>query len=211
MTDKFYITIGREMGSGGLFIAQQLSELLSIPCYNSTILKKAATNSGISLEFFEKADENISQKFSSGYIGINFSSLFSDIFASNAIDNSELFKMQSDAIRDLAAKGSAIFVGRCADYILREEKNLLSIFISADINDRVSRIKASKRITDIDKMTDTHIIDMLEKADKKRAEYYNYFTFKEWGKANSYHLCLNVSKIDDKKCVEIIADLIKSL
>lgn len=207
MKNNFYVTIGRQMGAGGLSIGHKLSRVLSVPCYNNSILEKASQESGINLEFFEKADEVISQKFSSGYIGINFSSLFSDIFASTAIDNTELFKVQSNAIRKLAQSGSSIFVGRCADYILREERNILSVFITATLEDRIDRIRKSGRISDIDKMSDSHIADMLEKADKKRAEYYNYFTFKEWGKASSYHICLDSSRISEDKCVDIIANL----
>ena len=208
MTDKFYITIGRQMGAGGLSLGHKLADSLSIPCYNNTILKQASQESGICLEIFEKADEKISQKISTGYIGINFSSLFSDVFSSSALDNTELFKMQGQAILDLSEKGSAVFVGRCADYILRDKKRVLSVFFTATIEDRVKRIKEQARLVDIDKYSDEHIAEILEKADKKRADYYNFSTFKDWGCACSYDLCLNTSKFSEENCVEIIKGLV---
>lgn len=207
MKPKFFITIGRELGSGGFEIGKRLAERFGIPFYDKELINLASQESGICKEFFEKADEIRTQKFSSGFFGLNFSSIFSDVASTSPIDNAELFRIQSDVIRRIAAEGSAVFVGRCADYILRDEKNCLNVFITSSIPDRIKRLRNSKKIKGIDKLTDEQIADELEKWDKKRSGYYNYFSYKKWGYASSYDICLDSSRLGIEKCVEIIAGL----
>lgn len=207
MKPKFFITIGRELGSGGFEIGKRLAERFGIPFYDKELINLASKESGICKEFFEKADEIRTQKFSSGFFGLNFSSIFSDVASTSPIDNAELFRIQSDVIRRIAAEGSAVFVGRCADYILRDEKNCLNVFITSSIPSRIERLRNSQKIKGIDKLTDEQIIDELEKWDKKRSGYYNYFSYKKWGYASSYDICLDSSRLGIEKCVDIIAGL----
>lgn len=207
MHPRFYINIGRELGSGGFEIGETLSEKFGIPFYDKELINRASKESGICKEFFERADEIHSHKISSGFFGLNFSSIFSDVATSSPIDNCELFRIQGDVIRRVAGEGSAVFVGRCADYILREEPNCLNVFITASVPDRISRLRNSKKLKGVEKLSDEEIASVLEKWDKKRSGYYNYFSYKKWGAASSYHVCLDSSYLGIDKCVEIIAKL----
>lgn len=209
MKPKFYINIGREFGSGGFEIGTQLARMFDIPFYDKELIHVASKESGISREFFEKADEIHNQTFSSGFFGLNFSSIFSDVSSYSVLDNAELFRIQSDVIRRVASEGGAVFVGRCADYILREEKNCLNVFITAPIPDRIARLRNNKKLKGIEKLSDTQIEEHLEKIDKKRSNYYNYFTYKTWGAAKSYNLCLDSSCLGIEQCIAIIAEVIR--
>ncbi|MEG0517460.1 MAG: cytidylate kinase-like family protein [Bacteroidales bacterium] len=209
MKSDFYINIGRELGSGGFEIGEKLSQMFNIPFYDKELINVASKESGICKEFFEKADEIHEPTFSSGILGFNFSSIFADISSYSVLDNSQLFRIQSDVIRRVASTSSAVFVGRCADYILREEKTCLNIFITAPIPDRIQRLKENRKLKGIEKLTNQQIEEQLEKTDKKRSNYYNYFTYKTWGAARSYDLCLDSSYFGIDRCVEIIANEIK--
>jgi cytidylate kinase len=145
------------------------------------------------------------------FLGINLNSIsISDFFSASIVDDSELFRIQSDAVRNAAAFGSAIFVGRCADYILRNEKRCLNVFISADMSDRIGRIRSDKRIKDADTKSDEEIKELLFKADKKRANYYDYYSFRKWGAARNYDLCVSSSKFGIEGCVEIISRIVET-
>ncbi|MEG0890649.1 MAG: cytidylate kinase-like family protein [Bacteroidales bacterium] len=209
MNPKFYINIGRELGSGGLEIGEKLSRMFNISFYDKELINVASKESGISKEFFEKADEIHSQSFSSGFFGLNFSSIFADVSAYSVLDNSELFKIQSNVIKRVASNESAVFVGRCADYILREEQNCLNVFITASVQDRILRLRNNKKLKGIEKLSESQIKEHLEKIDKQRSNYYNYFTYKTWGAAKSYDMCLDSSYLGIDKCVEIIATVVK--
>ncbi len=211
MESKYYITIGRQLGAGGLEVAKKLSEIFGIPVYDKELLNIASQQSGIAPEFFKKADES-PRKIKGGFFGISFSGVgYNDYFGSNALDDNELFKIQSDAIRKVASEGSAIFVGRCADYILREEPRCMSVFITAANEDRVARLRLSKRLDGLKELSDSQVVDYMKKEDKKRAEYYNYYTYKDWGHSASYHLCLNSSLLGTDTCAQIVAQQIRKL
>ena len=113
--------------------------------------------------------------------------------SSSVLEESELFRIQGEIIREIASKGPAIFVGRCADYILREEERNMSIFITATDSDRVARLRKSVKMDGFKEMSDEELVEYMHKEDKKRAEYYNYYTYKEWGHSSSYNLCLDSS------------------
>ncbi|MDR2251258.1 MAG: cytidylate kinase-like family protein [Endomicrobium sp.] len=187
MKRKFIVTIARQYGSGGLMIAKQLSDALNIPFYDKTLLQIAAKKSGLGKVFFEKADEDK-----------NFltSGMLTDAFNTNLIFDDLLFKIQSDVIRQIAQKESAIFVGRCADYILREHHNCISIFLYADKKDKIKRISLKNNISQ------QEAEKLIGHKDKERAKYYNYYTQKLWGAAESYNLCVNSSilGIDETSC-----------
>ena len=178
MKRKFIVTIARQYGSGGLMIAKQLSDALNIPFYDKTLLQIAAKKSGLRENFFEKSDEDK-----------NFltSGMFTDVFNTNPMFDDLLFKIQSDVIRQIAQKESAIFVGRCADYILREHPNCISIFIYADKKDKIKRISLKNNISQ------KEAEKLISHKDKERAKYYNYYTQKIWGATESYNLCVNSS------------------
>jgi cytidylate kinase len=191
---KLIVTIARQYGSGGLMIAKQLSDALKIPFYDKTLLQIAAKKSGLGEFFFEKTDEDK-----------NFltSGMFADVFNTNPIFDDLLFKIQSDVIRQIAQRESAIFVGRCADYILRKYSNCISIFIYADKKDKIKRISLKNNISQ------KEAEKLIGHKDKERAKYYNYYTQKIWGTTESYNLCINSSILGINETVSLICCFIE--
>lgn len=181
---KYFINIGRQLGSGGKEIGQMLAQELNIPIYDRTLIDMAAKESGFCKEIFERKDEE------KGIISRLFDVIpfMGDSMYGNCLSDEALFKIQSDVIRHLSEKGSCIFVGRCADYILREEPNTLNIFITANNDERIARIR--KRHPEFN---EEQAQAFLSKADHKRASYYNYYSPGTWGEAKTYDLCINSS------------------
>lgn len=203
MKNKIIINIGRQYGSGGRLIGEKLAKNLNIAFYDKELINLASKESGLGKEFFEQADEKKSYSSFRGFLGLR-SNTIGDAFLNNYLSNEALFKIQSDIIRELAEKQSCVFVGRCADYILRKNSSCLNIFITADTEDRIKRVKERKN----SEFSEEKLIDLLEKTDKNRASYYNYYTNKEWGVASSYHLCLNSSVLGIDPTVELIQELV---
>jgi len=197
MKKDYVITIGRQLGSGGRIIGEKLAAQLGISFYDKELIQIASQESGLSKELFEQADEKKSYSVFGGLFGLR-GTIAEEHFSTYYLNNETLFKIQSDVIRKLAEKGSCLFVGRCADYVLGDNPRCLNIFICADMNDRVMRI------AELQKMTAEKARDYIEKADKKRAGYYNYFSNKEWGVAGTYHLCVNSSVLGINETVSLI-------
>lgn len=192
------ITIGREPGSGGMLIASALSKLTGYPVYDKELITKAAQESGLHQELFENIDECSSYTTSGGLFGWR-NSLMDHALTHNFISNESLFTIQSDTIRKLAEEGAAIFVGRCADYVLKHHNSLCRVFISAPIEHRVLRIAERLQISEAEAKI------WVEKMDKKRKNYYNYFSNSVWGDAKSYDISLNSSRWGIESCAAIIA------
>ena len=192
MDNKIILTIGRQFGSGGREVGQKLAKELGIGYYDKELMALAAKESGLSEEFFEKADERYSGSLLKA-LAMGFS-MNNAIFQSNDyLSNESLFQIQSDVIRKVAAEQSCILVGRCADYILRDNENCISVFISARMEDRI------RRAVEYAHIEEKEAEEYIRKADKSRASYYNYYTDKIWGAAESYDLCISSSDycIDD--------------
>ncbi|NDV57754.1 AAA family ATPase [Bacteroides sp. 519] len=188
MNNNFVINIGRQLGSGGKEIGEKLANRLGISFYDKELINLASKESGLCEEFFEKADEKPSQTIIGGFFGNRFS-LFTDntMPYANYLSNDTLFKIQSDVIRKLAAEKSCLFVGRCADYILRDNPRTVNIFVSSSLEDRIRRVSANNQISK------SEAEDLINRTDKKRSEYYNYYSYKTWGMAATYHLCIDSS------------------
>lgn len=201
MGENIIINIGRQFGSGGRIIGEKLAEKLGFSFYDKELISIASKESGLGREFFEKADEKTSYGIFGGLLGFR-SSVIADEFMNNYLSNETLFKIQSDVIRELAAKSSSVFVGRCADYILRENRQCFNIFVVAPVEDRIERVSQRQ------KMSRQSVEDLLEKTDKKRSAYYNYYTNKIWGAAESYHLCLDSSFLGIDKSVDLICRIV---
>jgi cytidylate kinase len=203
MKQNYAITIGRQLGSGGKRIGELLSRRLGISCYDKELILLASRESGLGKEFFEKADEKSSYSFFSNFYG--FRSGYMGNNTGNYLCNETLFKIQSDVVRELAEKESCIFVGRCADYILRNHPHCLKVFISADMKDRVERVIREEKITEKEAK------NFIEQIDKKRAGYYNYYSNKVWGMATSYDLCVNSSVFSIEEICSILEEYVKNV
>lgn len=197
------ITIGREFGSGGREIAMKLGEELGIKVYDKELLQRAAKESGICEELFQTHDEKPTNSFLYSLVMDTYSLGYSSGTYTDMPINHKVFLAQFDAIKKIAEEGPCIMVGRCADYALESFKHCVNIFIHADLDARIRRIA---RIYDL---TDAKAKDMIVKNDKKRASYYDYYTNKRWGEAQSYDFCLNSSKLGIDGTVEAIKHLTK--
>lgn len=199
---KIIVTIGRQFGSGGRTVGKKLAEQLGIAYYDKELINLASKESGICGEFFEKADEKTSGSLLKA-LAMGFT-MNNAIFQSNDyLSNESLFQIQSDVIRKVAAEGSCVLVGRCADYILREDPDCIHIFISASPEDRI------RRAMEYNHIEEKEALEHIRKADKSRASYYNYYTDKVWGAAESYDLCINSSLYGIEKTVEYIKAFIQ--
>ena len=194
------ICVGRQLGSGGHSIARMLAEDFNAKYYDRELLNLAAKESGFSEKVFEQNDE---QKGSlRSLFGIQLPVFNGNIYHSE-ISRESLFQFQSDAIRKAAAEGNCVFVGRCADYILRDMPNVVRIFITASIRYRIDQILSRKE------MTPQQAKRMILEAEGKRASYYNFFTGKKWGAAESYDLCIDSSVLGMEETEKLIAEFIR--
>ncbi len=198
MEKKVLINIGRQFGAGGKGVADLLGERLGIPVYDNELLQKAAEESGFSPAFFKKNDERRRLFRIGSLFGLNRGSTY----VPSGIDETELFKYQSQAIRDVAEHGSAIFLGRASDYVLRDMQ-CLDVFICAPLADRV------KRVAERTGMAAEEAEKYILKKEKARRDYYNFFTLGDWGVASNYDLCLDSSLIGFDGCVDLIIDFAK--
>lgn len=188
MNEKYVINIGRQLGSGGREIGVKLAKELGIAFYDKELIELASQESGLCKEFFEKADEKASQSLIGGLFGTRFPFITEGSMPySNCLSNDALFKIQSDVIRRLADEHSCLFVGRCADYILRDNPRCVNVFISASMADRIQRIMTRRNISK------DEAEELIEKMDKRRSTYYNYYSYNTWGAAATYHLCIDSS------------------
>jgi cytidylate kinase len=194
MDKKIIINIGRQFGGGGVAVAKELGRKLGIPVYDKELIQKAAQDSGFSAEFFEESDEK-KRLFSLSAI---FANSFSE--TENYMSDRGIFKMQSQTIRAIAEQGSAIIVGRCSDYILRDMECTLDVFLTSPIEVRAARIAERAGIS-IEEAT-----SLAEEKDRKRAEYYNYYTFTDWGVASTYDICLDSSILGIEGTADFIID-----
>lgn len=195
--EKIIINVGRQFGSGGKLIAQELGKRLGISVYDSELITKAAQDSGFSQELFRNSDEK--RRF------LSFNTIYSG-FTGNTetyISDNGLFKIQSATIRNIADSGPAIIVGRCSDYILRDLGCTLDVFITAPLENRKDRV-AERLGTTREKAE-----EMILKQDKKRESYYNYFTFGNWGVASNYDLCIDSSILGIEGTAEFIINFAK--
>ncbi|MCD8149699.1 MAG: cytidylate kinase-like family protein [Clostridiales bacterium] len=202
------ITIGREYGSGGLEIGRKLAEKLGIKCYDKELLTIVAQDSGFCEEVIKKNDEHngsflyslVTDTYSpSGYGMGNY---FNDLPL-----NHKVFLAQFDTIRKLAAQESCIIVGRCADYALKDTAECISVFIHADMDFRIPRVKADN--PDKNFRDDNKVMDYINRIDRKRANYYNYFSNKKWADARSYDLSISSSRRGIDEAVDVIAEYVK--
>ncbi len=206
MAKKIIITIARQYGSGGREIGERVAKLLNIPMYDKEIINDAAANGNLSVDVIKNIDESAANSL-----------LYTLAMGSNVIGpgagfgykmplNDKLFILQSDVIKSYAREGSCVIIGRCSDYVLKDEPNILRIFIYGDLDHRQARIR--ERYPEI---KSSQVIDVINKTDKRRASYYNFYTGNKWGKYDNYDMAINSSTLGIEGTALIIANSAKAM
>ena len=200
MSSKTVITIGRQFGSGGRAIGKLVAQKLGIPFYDKEIIKHIAQESGLSHEILDDYDEKPTNSFlySLSLGAYTYGNSITGIPEMPMSD--KIFVIQSDVIKKLAKEGPCVIVGRCAESVLKDEVDYLSVFIHTDTDSRI------KRVSEYDNISRNEAAERIRKTDKKRASYHNYYSELKWGAATSYDLCIN-SKIGIENAAQLIIDI----
>lgn len=203
MNENLIISIGREFGAGGRVVGKSLATRLQIPYYDRDLILEAAKEFGFAPEFFEQNDEK--STIVSGNVLQWMSTWMTGGFQSkNFLSQDSLFEMQSNVIRRLANEQSCVIVGRCSDYVLRDNPNCVSIFLCSSVEDKAQRIMART------KMGLDEAKRIMETEDKRRASYYNFYSNKTWGMSSTYNLSINVASIGEEKTVDLIINYLNA-
>lgn len=186
------VTIGRQFGSGGREIGIALSEKLGIKCFDKEIIKRASQENGISEKMFEQADEKPVNSFLYSIVAHGFPTYTMPINSDNIFSNDKIFTMQANTIKKISEEMPAVFIGRCANDILRKNEKLVSVFIYANMEDKIKRISEKYNISEKEAK------EMIRRIDKSRSSYYEFYANQRWGDLNNYMLCINSSCGIDK-------------
>ena len=195
---KKIITISRQFGSGGREIGKLLAERLNIPFYDKELIELASKNSGIDERVFKSEGEETGRMYQVlGAIGYALGSPAGGIYEYSI--NDQLYLVQANIVEQVANEGPCVIVGRCADYVLEDRDDVLNIYLCADMDERLRRVIDEYHVEDADE-------NMLRKVDKRRSNYYQYYTDRIWGKAENYDLCINTGKFYKETVVEMIIE-----
>ena len=206
MNKKIIITIARQYGSGGREIGELVAKGLGIPLYDKELITEAATRGSLDENVTKLADESAANSL-----------LYTLAMGSNVLGttmhfgykmplNDKLFILQSEVIKEFAKEESCVFIGRCADYVLRDEDKLFRIFVYGDLDHRQSRIAAKHP-----EIKQSQIIDVINKTDKRRSSYYNFYTGNKWGKYDNYDIAINSSTLGIEGSAELIIASVKRI
>ena len=203
MDKHIIINVGRQVCAGGLEIGRLLAEEFQAKYYDRELLNLAAKESGFSEEYFRQSDER--KGFLRSFLHLPFSNNWGggSNFYQNDFSQDSLFKFQSDAIIRAAQEDSCVFVGRCADYVLRDFPNVVNVFITASLDARAQLYMKEKNVSK------KEAVKHIQHIESCRATYYNYYTGKHWGQADSYDLCIDSSVIGSAETARIIADFVR--
>ena len=204
MAKKIIITIARQYGSGGREIGEHVAEMLGIPIYDKELITDAAAKGSLNADVIKNADESAANSL-----------LYTLAMGSNVLGttmhfgykrplNDKLFILQSEVIKEKAAEGSCVIIGRCADYVLRDEPNVLRLFIYGDLDHREARV-----IQRHPELKSSQIIDVINKTDRRRSTYYNFYTGNKWGKYDNYDMAINSSTLGIEETAQLIAVMAK--
>jgi cytidylate kinase len=202
MTKHLAITIGRQFGSGGREIGIRLGELLGIKVYDKELLTLAAEKKGLHLDYLRHVDEKAANSLLYT-LAISATSRGAHHLGIDMSLNDQLFIAQTEIIKELAEKTPAIFIGRCADYVLRNHPNRISFFIHSDLESRVHRVMERHELSRVQAEA------LISKTDKKRVNYYNFYTGKKWGKFENYHMSLDSSLLGVEGTAQMMMRLIE--
>lgn len=200
----FAVAIGRQLGAGGREIAERLAKALRVALYDRRLIELAAEEQGFESGVVDQSDEVAAGGWSSKLlraIGTPFASL-RNIY-DNPLSHESQFGVQADLIRRIAGQESAVFVGRCSDYILRNHPRHVSVFVMADMADRVSSVSARMNISE------AAARELIEKNDRQRAAHHDLYAETTWAMAPSYDLCVNVSRVGIDGAVEIVERFVR--
>ena len=200
MSKKIIITIARQYGSGGREIGERVAKALGIPLYDKELITDAAAKGSLNEEIIKKADESAANSL-----------LYTLAMGSNVLGttmhfgykmplNDKLFILQSEVIKDYAKEGSCVIIGRCADYVLRDEPNILRLFIYGDLDHLQARV-----LDRHPELKSSQVIDVINKTDKRRSSYYNFYTGNKWGKYDNYDMAINSSTLGIEHTAQVIA------
>ena len=206
MNKKIIITIARQYGSGGREIGELVAERLGIPLYDKELITEAATRGSLDESVSKLADESAANSL-----------LYTLAMGSNVLGttmhfgykmplNDKLFILQSEVIKEYAKNHSCVIIGRCADYVLRDEENLFRIFVYGDLDHRQERL--AKRHPEL---KPGQLIDVINKTDKRRSSYYNFYTGNKWGKYDNYDIAINSSTLGIEGAADLITACIKKI
>ena len=206
MSKKIIITIARQYGSGGREIGEIVAKKLGIPLYDKELITEAASRGNLNEAVIKNAEESAANSL-----------LYTLAMGSNMLGttmhfgykmplNDKLFILQSEVIKEYAQNSSCVIIGRCADYVLRDEENILRIFVYGDLEHRDARIR--ERHPEI---KSSQVIDVINKTDKRRSTYYNFYTGNKWGKYDNYDMAINSSTLGIEGTAEMIAAAAKKL
>lgn len=194
------ITISRQYGSGGREIGERIAEKLGIPFYDNSLIQKATEASGFSPVHFEDVEKNARNSFLYSIVrGIQYHNSNTGIWS---LEDS-IYMTQANVIRDIASKGSCVIVGRCSDYILADDPDLVKVFVYAPIEARV------KTCVEREGLDEARAADIIKGKDKRRQNYYNYHADTKWGEATNYHICIDSSFTGIEAAAEAVVEIVK--
>lgn len=198
------ITIGREFGSGGRELGRRLADKLKIAYYDKEILTEIEKKTPFSKEYIEEMCESRPVALYPIHYGISWTFMPDPHFKQSL----EVYKTQADTIKELASKGSCVIIGRCADYILKDQ-HPLRIFVYSDMSSKIERCK--KREKDHEDLSDKEIEKRIKAIDKKRRKHYEFFTEQTWGDRSNYDLLINTTNVDIKALADLLAEHLEKL
>ena len=205
MSDKIILTFARQFGSGGHEVAEKVAKLLNIGFYDKELIAIAAKESGLSEHLFDGLEEKPTNSLLYSLVmglqsGSSTYCRYGDVTGSDNI-----FRIQSQVIRSIAEKESCVIVGRCSDYVLRNEENLVSVFVRAGIDFRTERIMKSCD------MKEKPALDYILKTDTRRSSFYNFYTNRIWGSVDNYDISVNTERVDTDGAAQVIVDYVKQI
>ncbi len=200
MNEKVIITIGREYGSGGRKIGEELAKRLGIVCYDKNMLQQLAKQSGFCEEIIHEYDEKPTNSLLYS-LAVNPYGVMNSLKERQPLET-RVYLSMVELIRKLAKEQSCIIIGRSADYILKDEKNVWNFFVCADMEKRVERIMK------VETVSKAHAETMIAKTDKNRAQFYQYYTEQKWGDVRNYHMCVNSSVYGIEGTADVLLDFI---
>ncbi len=205
MGENIIVTIARQYGSGGHEVGEIIAKEFGMAFHDKSLIELAAQKSGIDMEVLKRADEDVTPSFLYSIAVGNYSvyPLAINMSPYEMPINDKLFNLQADIIKEEAKKGSTVFVGRCADYILNNNPRVIKVYIYADINERAKRIAKKEGVSEGDARV------LIYKTDKRRANYYNYYTSLKWGKNDNYNLMIDTGALGVEGAAKVISEYIK--